>query len=54
LSHHPSLSSKEIKGIYQIDPELENAEIPDLKVRSKNPRLWEVGAHAFKMKDADI
>ena len=53
-NRRPSLPSKEIKGIYQINPELENAEIPDLKVRSKNPRLRKVGAHAFKMKDADI
>ncbi|MDP6635742.1 MAG: right-handed parallel beta-helix repeat-containing protein [Phycisphaerae bacterium] len=49
----PSLPSKEIKGVYQVDPKLASADTPDMKVRSKDPRLRNVGAHAFKMKDAD-
>ncbi len=47
----PSLPSKESEGIYQIDPELVNAETPDLKMRSKNPRLRDLGAHALGNKD---
>ena len=46
-NRRPSLPSKEMEGIYQIDPILENAETPDLTVSSKNPRLRDVGAHSF-------
>jgi hypothetical protein len=52
-NRRPSLPSKEIKGVYQIDPKLDSPETPDIKVRSKDPRLRDVGAHSFGMKDAD-
>jgi len=52
-NRRPSLPSKEINGIYQIDPVLENAETPDLKIGSDNPRLMNVGAHAFEMQRSD-
>ena len=48
----PSLPSKEVKGVYQVDPKLENAGTPEMKVRSKDPRLRDIGAHAFEVKDA--
>ena len=48
----PSLPSKEIEGVYQIDPKLVNAETPEMKVGSRDPRLRDVGAHAFEAKDA--
>ncbi len=51
-NRRPSLPSKEINSVYQIDPMLENAETPDLKIRSDNPRLLNVGAHAFGMQPA--
>lgn len=46
-NRRPLLPSKEMEGIYQIDLILENAETPDLTVKSKNPRLRDVGAHSF-------
>ncbi|NQT84366.1 right-handed parallel beta-helix repeat-containing protein [bacterium] len=45
----PSLPTAEINGVYQVDPMLENADTPDAKMRSKDQRLSEVGAHAFEM-----
>lgn len=42
-----SLPAKETEGIYQIDPDLVNAENHTLQVRSKDPRLRSVGAHSF-------
>ena len=41
----PSLPSKEIEGVYQVDPKLENARTPEMKVTSKDPRLRDIGAH---------
>ncbi|MDP6543385.1 MAG: right-handed parallel beta-helix repeat-containing protein [Phycisphaerae bacterium] len=49
----PSLPSKEIKGVYQVDPKLTGPETPDMKVRSKDPRLRDVGAGAYETKPAD-
>lgn len=46
-NRRPSLPSKEIHGIYQVDPVLENAETPDLKIGSDHPGLLKAGAHAF-------
>jgi len=51
-NRNPSLPLKEMNGIYQINPMLENAETPDLKIGSDNPRLMNVGAHAFGRQDA--
>lgn len=47
-NRRPSLPARETGGIYQVDPMLENAEGPELKLRSKDPQLLKVGAHAFK------
>lgn len=47
--HLPSLPTPEIDGIYQVNPMLEDADTPNMKVRSKNERLSEVGAHAYGM-----
>jgi hypothetical protein len=44
----PSLPAKETGAVYQVDPILESAETPDLKVRSKDARLMKAGAHAFE------
>ncbi|MEM0896608.1 MAG: right-handed parallel beta-helix repeat-containing protein [Verrucomicrobiota bacterium] len=43
----PSLPVEELEGIYQVDPELVNAESSNMTVGSKDPRLQEVGAHSF-------
>lgn len=43
----PTLPLDEISGVYQIDPMLKDAETPESKARSKNPRLLGIGAHAF-------
>ena len=52
-NRRPSLPSIEIDGVYQIDPMLENAETTDLRIRSENPHLLNIGAHAFRIQDAD-
>lgn len=46
-NRQPSLPSREEGGIYQIDPILENADNPDLKVKSTNPLILGVGSHSF-------
>lgn len=43
----PSLPVKETDGIYQVDPKLENAETPEMRVGSQDRRLQKVGANAF-------
>ena len=43
----PTLPVKETGGCYQIDPMVENAETPDLRVRSNDRRLRTVGAAGF-------
>jgi len=50
-ARRPSLPSKEIKGVYQIDPKLDNPETPAMKIKSMDPRLRDVGAHAFGTQD---
>ena len=47
-NRRPKLPAQETGGIYQVDPLLENAEAPGLKLGSQNPQLLKVGAHAFK------
>ncbi|MCO6046662.1 right-handed parallel beta-helix repeat-containing protein [Aeoliella sp. ICT_H6.2] len=47
-NRRPSLPSKEMDGVYQVDPLLENAETPELKIGSTNPKLRGIGAHAFR------
>ncbi|MFT5129602.1 MAG: hypothetical protein ACI8W8_003227 [Rhodothermales bacterium] len=49
----PSLLVKEIDGVYQLDPMLENAETPGYTIRSKNPQLLGIGAHSFRKQAAD-
>ncbi len=44
----PTLPARETGGIYQVDPQLQNAEEPTVKFGSQDPRLLQVGAHAFK------
>lgn len=46
-NRRPSLPTQETGGIYQVDPMLENAESPEVKFGSQDPRLAKVGAHAF-------
>ena len=48
LNRQPSLPTKETEGIYQVNPMLENAETPDIRVGSKDPRILIIGAHAYK------
>lgn len=43
----PTLPVKETGGCYQIDPMVENAETPDLRIRSNDRRLRTVGAAGF-------
>ena len=43
----PTLPVKEIGGYYQIDPMLENAETPNLRIRSNDSRLRTVGVAGF-------
>jgi len=47
-NRRPQLPSRENGGIYQVDPMLENAEGPGLKLGSRDPQLLKVGAHAFR------
>ncbi|MEM9478068.1 MAG: right-handed parallel beta-helix repeat-containing protein [Verrucomicrobiota bacterium] len=47
----PTLPTDELEGIYQVDPKLENAETPEMKMLSKDPRLQSVGAQAFRVKE---
>lgn len=44
----PALPSRETEGVYQVDPKLENAGMPGMRMTSKDPRLREIGAHAFR------
>ena len=53
-NRRPSLPAKEIEGVHQVDPKLDSAETPGMKVRSKDPRLRDVGAHSFEVKDAKM
>lgn len=46
-ARRPSLPAKETQGVYQVDPKLENAETPEIKMKSKDPRLRNVGAHGM-------
>ena len=48
-NRRPSLPTKETQGIYQVDPKLDNAETPAIKIKSKDPRLKDVGAHSYKI-----
>jgi hypothetical protein len=50
-NRRPSLPAKEVDGVYQIDPKLQNLETPSLKVGSRNLKLQGIGAHAFRMRD---
>lgn len=43
----PSLPTAESNGVYQVDPMLEGADTADMKMRSRDRRLSEVGAQAF-------
>lgn len=43
----PSLPTKEIGGLYQVDPLLENAEEPEMKMGSTNAFLSSVGAASY-------
>lgn len=52
-TRRPSLPSEEIDGVYQIDPMLENAETPELRIRSTSPQLLGIGAHARDTKRAE-
>jgi hypothetical protein len=47
-NRRPSLPAKETDSIYQVDPQLENAGQFDIKIKSKDPRLKDIGAHAAK------
>jgi hypothetical protein len=44
----PALLVEEIGGVYQVDPLLDVSGAPDIKVGSRDPRLKDIGAHAFK------
>ena len=44
----PTLPAQETGGIYQVDPLLQNAESPEIKLGSQDPRILKVGAHAFR------
>lgn len=50
-NRRPSLPAKEIDGVYQIDPKLQNLETPSLKVGSRDLKLQGIGAHAFRMQN---
>lgn len=45
----PTLPTKELDGIYQVDPMLENEDSSEMRVRSADPRIAGVGAHSFQM-----
>ena len=43
----PALPLNEVQGLYQVDPDLKDAEKPSSKAQSKDPRLVGIGAHSF-------
>ncbi len=43
----PSLPVDESDGLYQVNPMLENAGGPDMKARSRDPRILKVGAQSY-------
>ncbi len=47
LNRKPSLPAEETNGIYQENPLLQNAETPEIKIESKDPRILKLGAHAY-------
>lgn len=44
----PALPTPEQEGVYQVDPQIANADSPEMAVGSKDPRLAGIGAHACK------
>jgi hypothetical protein len=50
-NRRPSLPSKERNALYQVNPLLANAETPELEMKSKDPRLQAIGAHALADQD---
>ena len=43
----PILPVQETNGIYNVNPMLESAETPEIKILSNDPRLQNVGAHSY-------
>jgi hypothetical protein len=46
-NRRPTLPAREIGGIYQVDPQLENAESTEPRIGSQDPRVLQIGAHSF-------
>jgi len=51
-NRRPALPAEETGGIYRVDPVLENAETLEMKMKSKDPGLQGLGAHAFAGNEA--